>query len=235
MKHTYLLLLLSALATGQSIDYTITILDRNTDPVYYRALQQILETADGAYLYHGFGLNTEESTVSYFDGDSVRQLYQSAQPIELLGATARGAFVRQRIEDEPFDQHILFVARNGGAVDTLTSRTLQLPHTYQLGERLLTFSNLGVIAYTEDGEEQILRRTYDDCICGDYDRFFRFGDRLVYNSRTEYVLTDGTLAGTRTVFNETQSPRQLIVHEGKLYHPTYDKLEVFDPATGQIK
>ena len=235
MKHIHLfLLLLSSLVVGQSIDYSVTILDRNTDPIYYRGLQQVLEAPDGVYLYHGFGLNSEESTVSYFDGDSVRQLYQSAQPIELLGATARGAFVRQRIEDKPFDQHILFVARNGGAVDTLTSRTLQLPHTYQLGEQLLTFSNLGVIAYTGSGDEQTLRSTYNNCNCGDSDRFYRFGDQLVFNNQTEYLLTDGTPAGTRVVFNNVQSPGQLAVQNGKLYHLIYGSLEVYDSATGQV-
>ena len=234
MKHTLLLLLLSSLVVGQSIDYSVTILDRNTNPVYHRGLQQVLEAPGGVYLYHGFGLNSEESTVSYFDGDSVRQLYQSAQPIELLGATARGAFVRQRIQDEPFEQHILFVPCEGGVVDTLTSRTLQLPHTYQLGEQLLTFSSLGIIAYTGSGDEQILRSTYNDCNCSDSDRFYSFGDQLVFNNQVEYLLTDGTPAGTRVVFNNVQSPGQLAVQDGKLYHLIYGSLEVYDSATGQV-
>ena len=228
MKQLYLLFFLSATVCAQSIDYTVDLIDINRQPVYFRYLQQTYGVADGVYLKYGFGLNTAESTVSYFDGQTYRELYTSPNPVKIVGATEKGAFALEAIDQEPFDRFLLFISNKGG-VDTLNSQPLPLPETYQLGRLLYTFSHTtGVITYTETGEETVVTKSYNDCACGAMDRYFQIGKFLFYNNQHEYVVTDGTAAGTKRVFN---SSGQLFELDGRAVFQGGSGIQLYDPVT----
>lgn len=228
MKHTILLLLLlllSVTVAGQSIDYTLGILDVNKSPVLHRQLEQTFEAPNGVYLQYGFGLNSEESTLAFFDGEVFKEIYTSTQEVDIVGATNDGAFVTEKVAN----RNLLFIDRNNIRVDTLNSRPLPLPETYQLGDKLFTFSyTTGVIAYTADGEETLVRSQYNDCVCSPADRYLEIGDRLVYNNQNEYFITDGTSDGTRRIF---EGEGRLLAMNDLVLKESPNKLEVYDPTT----
>ncbi len=231
LRGLILCLVLPIAGMSQEIPFTLDVLDLRTDPVQSKYLQAVVSAPNGAYLHHTYGMNLFSSTLSFFDGQQVNAVFATEDPLQLVASTSEGIFALVGIPDEPFDRHLLFIPADGSSVDTLSSRPAPLPESYLLGDRLILFSYPnGVIAYTADGTETILRDSYSNCNCGTTDRYFRYGSYLVYNNQFSYVITDGTPAGTRE-FASTDG--KLLGYRGLIIHEARGEINAYDTLTRQ--
>jgi uncharacterized repeat protein (TIGR01451 family) len=223
---TLIFILLSGLATGQELAFNVELLDVEKSPVKTNDLEDIFSTPNGAFLLH---LNNEERIVSFFNQDSVVELFRFVEPLDFVGATEEGVYMLKGEESSP--QDLLFLDVNGN-LETLTDGPVELQFVHQLGESILVFGeSVGVRRYTKGEAVIILREEYLGCLCSD--RFFEFNGQLVFPTRHHTAVTDGTIEGTITLSSNTGGT-SVSVNDKLLFFWPGGILLSYDPVTKAI-
>jgi len=95
MKHLHLLaaILFFASLSAQDIPYTVNVVDLNTEPSTVKTVEEQLEAPGGVYLNCELWDGTEVNTISFFDGTSLNEVYESEEELSLAGATSGGVYV----------------------------------------------------------------------------------------------------------------------------------------------
>lgn len=232
MKDLLLLtgILFFANLSAQDIPYTVNVIDLNTEPSTVKTVDEQLEAPGGVYLNCELWDGTVVNTISFFDGTSLNELYESEEELRLAGATSGGVYVLEDISDESFMWNLLFINRSG-SVRVLSPAGLRAPKVHQMGDDLFTFNSItGFRRFSTNGANVLLDDEFRIASSLNIDPFYEFGEQLTVRLQGGgFLLTDGTNSGTRKILEGTSN---LYEYDGKLFATEAFDISVYDPGNG---
>ncbi len=204
-----ILLAYASFLSAQEIPYTKTALDLNQTPAASRVVRQVLETDGGSYFNFNDRsfVSQETSTISFFDGTDLRELYSSPNLTDIIGLTDAGVFLRGENYDPETGRDViqlfhLNVAAN--RLDTLLAdRSLNfITHLARGSTLYVNEPDLGLFAVGTDGTSVMLEPPGDefDFFGPEISNGQPFADRAIYTRDETTFVTDGTVAGTELFY-----------------------------------
>ncbi|NJC26832.1 DUF7619 domain-containing protein [Neolewinella antarctica] len=222
--------------SGQDLPYVLEVLDLNTTPARPGAMDQVVEGPKGTYFNHKISgpSGSALTTLLYFDGSLVKEIYKVTEPVRLLSANERGIYFFEDIKDAVFGRNLLFTNFTTGKTDTLSNTPLSNARTVPFGDKIYVFED-AIQLFSDEGVAVTIDASYGGCSCGvGTRRFLQVGDFLYYREELSYGVTDGTANSTKTVFQSTfiNEVDELFEYNGLIIALGNRYLRSYDPLTG---
>lgn len=179
-----------------TIPYSLEVFDFNRQATTYSHLNDIKDAPGGVYLnYRESGYDPHH--VSYFDGESYRELFTSERELQIVGTLPSGAFL---LEGDTYHDpyRLLFYNKTSDSVDTLSGFSLDNPRPLLLNQKLLLFVRDTIFSFSNTGERSLLYGS--NCRC--YERsaaVTNTAGEVLVGFDNVYVVTDGSPEGTAVV------------------------------------
>ncbi|WP_273445200.1 T9SS type A sorting domain-containing protein [Neolewinella agarilytica] len=232
MKNYLTLLAFFLFATAivaQEIPYTLEIVDFNTEPAPSRGLIDIKSDSIGAFIVEEIPLG--DFVISFFDGNSLTELYRHEEEPHLHGVTDNGLFFSLPIPNQTWKYDLYFL-KPGGQVNQISRTPIHTTKSYVFQNRLYHFSQVdGVRVFGSNNVSTLLSDEFSTTFTSDL--VFEFGDQLVYDSGSGVYITNGTRFGTKEIFPDSRG--DLLTYNNLLFYGNLPfDLDVYDPETGQV-
>ena len=207
-----------------TIPYSLEVFDLNRQATTYSYLKDIKSAPEGVYLnYRESGYDPHH--VSYFDGESYRELLTSESELQIIGTLRSGAFL---LEGDTYHDpyRLLFYNKNSDSVDTLSNFSLNNPSHLLINQRLLLFVQDSIFSFSDTGQRSLLYGS--DCRCYKRSAITNTVGEVLVGYDNAYVVTDGSPEGTAVVAPGRNFWDESFAYEESFIIASRSKISIYD-------